>query len=162
MDFLFQDDGVDIIRRELMMPKAAVIREFLKPNTVTPYLKLAQVCFGDIEGDGVPGSDCQKRGPNVGLGNPDSETPGGGGFDFEFEDFEVNTSDNEGGTDEERQCAVGQIKDKKRNEAAKAIASDIAKKAAEDGRRGTDQPEYSATIATDSNGNAHRGEIAQG
>lgn len=161
MDFIFHDDGADIIRRELMAPRVAIVQSLLQTEPSKRSMKMAQICYGTIDDPHSPGNSlgCKKettrqRPVNIGNGNPAINPHPQGDFEpIDFEDF-LN--------EELTECQAGQIADRNRNEAAKKLAQDIAMKAAADGRSGTDQPEYGATIAMDSNGNAHHGEIAQG
>ena len=56
MDFLFQDDGADIIRRELLSPRSVIIQSLGMQESVAlnstskTYIKLVQNCR--------PGEDC--------------------------------------------------------------------------------------------------------
>lgn len=65
MDFIFHDDGADTIRRELMAPRAAIVQSLFQvepsKQRMERYVKMAQICFGDIVNDGVPGSPCTQN-----------------------------------------------------------------------------------------------------
>lgn len=153
MDFLFQDDGSEIIRQELIQPQAAIFNEYMKPDIATPIIKLAQTCYGDIVDDGVSGTPCQQQsspgGP--GLGNPDSDGPEGGEFDAGFEDFEGNNSENEGGDNSEVvDCLAEQNEESEIDAVAQAVADEIRNL-----NTPTDNPsnnEYGALVIRLSNG----------
>jgi len=49
MDFIFQDDGADIIRRELMAPRPAIVQSLIQAEPSKRYVKMAQICISTID-----------------------------------------------------------------------------------------------------------------
>lgn len=126
MDFLFQDDGPEIILRELMRPHAVMVQDVFEPDMSDSYIKLALTCFGDIVGDGVPGGDCQKQ-PGGGIMTaPNYSSPTALQYRGNFERLDRDNSENEGGDNSEIvDCLVEQNEESERDAAAEDIADDI-------------------------------------
>lgn len=134
------------------LDKYDVWQAFIQPVPVKAqmYIKTANWNPGEDEEEGcqdvAPGDACASAdkiyqqtiataSPSLGGSSPDGafQEPGG--------DFNPGIPGG-GLTAEQMACAAGQAADRARNEAAKKAHDEIKKKMAEDGRSGTDQPEY--------------------
>lgn len=151
MDFIFQDDSADIIRRELMAPRVAIVQSLFQAEPSKQYMKMAQICYGTIDDPHSPGGNslgCKKETTtpnpvNIGNGNPAINPHPQGNFE------PVNLEDvlNEELTECKREQSV--------DEAARTAADEIKS------RSGWYRREYGAAIYVGLNG-VRVGEIFRG
>lgn len=135
MDFLFQDDGSEIIRRELMRPVPSISRSLeleaspslfhLEPKD--PYVKMAQVsyCSGPSNNDTCVATDGQEGNNGPGSDNFNNGRAGSGlGLEPEHE-FEEPTEDEGDQTIKGTSCEVEQNAEAEVDALAEEIADEI-------------------------------------